>query len=131
MALTKTLIKNDHMRAMLHLVATAAADTTSIALTELLRAGRETSSGALTVTIAAAYCNVGDAVSGVTIKRGSSGTVVLDLHGASDFPGSNQIPALAIGATSSIDVTFNMPGMLILDLRKGDGFSSTQTNVGV
>jgi len=131
MAITKTLIKNEHMRAVLHLVASAAADTTSIALTEFLRAGRETSSGALNVSIAAAYCNVVDAVSGVSVKRGSSGTVVLDLHGASDFPGSNQIPALDIGRTSSIDVTFNVPGMLILDLRKGDAFSSTQTNVGV
>ena len=119
------------MKAVFHLVATAAGDNTSIALTELLRAGRETSSGALTVNIAAAYSNVGDAVSGVLIKRGSSGAIVLDLHGAGDWPGSNVFPALAIGNTSSIDVTFNVPGMLMLDLRKGDGFSSTQTNVGV
>jgi hypothetical protein len=131
MAITKTLIKNDHMRAILHMVASAAGDTTSIALTEFLRAGRETSSGALNVSIAAAYCNVADAVSGVSVRRGSSGTVVLDMHGASDFPSANQIPALDIANTSSIDVTFNMPGMLILDLRKGDAFSSTQTNVGV
>ena len=131
MAITKTLIKNDNMKAMVHLIATAAADTTSIALTDFIRPNWETSSGALTVNIAAAYSNVTDAVSGVTIKRGSSGTIVLDMHGSSEWPGSNSMPALAIGNTSSIDVIFNLPGMLILDLRKVSGYSSVLTNVGV
>lgn len=133
MALTKTLIKNDHMKAVYHLVATAGGDTTSIALTDFLRAGRESTSlsSVLTVNIAAAYANITDAVSGITIKRGSSGATVLDLHGASEYPGNNVMPAIAIGNTSSIDVTFNLPGMLMLDLRKVDGFSSTLTNVGV
>lgn len=133
MALTKTLIKNDHMKAVYHLVATAGGDTTSIALTDFLRAGRESTSlsSVLTVNIAAAYSNVTDAVSGVLIKRGASGAIVLDMHGSSEWPGANSMPALAIGNTSSIDVTFYMPGMLMLDLRKVDGFSSTLTNVGV
>jgi hypothetical protein len=131
MALTKTLIKNDNMRSVIHLTATAAADTTSIALTDFIRPNWETSSGALTVNIAAAYSNVTDAVSGILIKRGSSGTIVLDLHGSSEWPSANSMPALAIGNTSSIDVTFNVPGMLILDVRKISGYSSVLTNVGV
>ena len=36
MAVQKTIIKNDNLRAVVHLYASAAGDTTSIALTELL-----------------------------------------------------------------------------------------------
>lgn len=130
MAIQKTLIKNDRMKAVVHLVATAAGDTTSIALTEFLAAD-ETSSGALTVNIATAHCNCNTVDTGVTVRRGSGGLIALDMHGVSDFPGANNYPALAIGNTSSINVTFQVPGMLILDVRKIAGFVSPNTNVGV
>jgi hypothetical protein len=130
MAIQKTLIKNDRMKAVVHLVATAAGDTTSIALTEFLAAD-ETSSGALTVNIATAHCNCNTAQTGVTVQRGSGGLIALDMHGVSDFPSSNNYPALAIGNTSSINVTFQVPGMLILDVRKIAGYVSPNTNVGV
>jgi hypothetical protein len=57
--------------------------------------------------------------------------VVLDLHGFTEYPGSQQLPALAIDATSSIHVSFGAQGMIILDLRKIAGYDSPNYNVGV
>ena len=129
MAVTKTLIKNDRQRAVVHLVGTAAGDSSTIALTELLAAD-ETSSSSVTLraNISVAYCN-SDGSSGITIKRGS--TTVLQMFTFSEYPSANQLPSLAVGNNSSIVVTFGDPGLCILDLRKVEGYVSPNTNVGV
>jgi len=127
MAVTKTLIKNDRQRAVVHIIGTAAGDSSTVALTELLAAD-ETSSGTLRANITVAYANT-DGSSGVTISRNS--TPVLKLHTFSEYPGANQLPSIAIGNNSSIVVTFGDPGMVVLDLRKVEGFVSPNTNVGV
>lgn len=130
MAVQKTIIKNENMRAVVHLIGTEAGDSSTIALTELLNS-HQTSSGttSLTVNIANAQCNV---ASSIIIRRGNStGTIVLYMFAESEFPGGQQIPALAINNTSSIHVSWSQPGMLILDLRKIAGYESPNYNVGV
>jgi hypothetical protein len=129
MAVTKTLTKNDRQRAVVHIIGTAAGDSSTILLTDLLAAD-ETSSSSVTLraNISVAYANT-DGASGVTISRNS--TPVLKLHTFSEYPGANQLPSIAIGNNSSIVVTFGDPGMVVLDLRKVEGFVSPNTNVGV
>jgi hypothetical protein len=134
MAVQKTILKNENQRAVVHLYASAAGDTTSIALTELLNSHQTTSATtALTVNIAYAYNNIsGSANSSIIIRRGNStGTVVLTLYADSEFPGGQQLPALAISNTSSIHVTWETQGIVILDLRKVAGYDSPNYNVGV
>jgi hypothetical protein len=66
------------------------------------------------------------------VRRGnSSGTVVLDLHGFTEYPGGQQMPTIDLNNTSSIFVSFEAPGMLVLDLRKVEGYAGPNTNVGV
>jgi len=132
MAIQKNIIKNDNLRAVVHLYASAAGDSSNIVLTEFLNS-HQTSSAltALTVTIASAYSNSPAGTSTTVRRGGSSGTVVLDLHGFTEFPGSQQLPAIALAATSSIHVLFGASGMLVLDLRKVAGYDSPNYNVGV
>lgn len=134
MAVQKNVIKADHLRAVVHLWASAPGDSSTITLNELMSSD-ETSSSSVTmsVSIANAYSNSpASADSSITVRRGgSSGTVVLDLHGFTEFPGGQQLPALALGSTSDIHITFEARGMLILDLRKLAGFISPNYNVGV
>jgi hypothetical protein len=133
MAVTKTIIKADHMRAVVHLYASVPGDSSTITLAELVSTDETVSSNLLSVSIASAYSNAPTvADSSITVRRGgSSGTVVLDLHGFTEFPGNQQLPALAINSTSSIFVLFEASGMLMLDLRKLAGYNSPNTNVGV
>ena len=134
MAVQKNIIKADHMRAVVHLYASLAGDSSTITLAELVSSDQTTSATtALTVTIASAYSNApAVADSSITVRRGgSSGTVVLDLHGFTEYPGNQQLPALALNATSSIFVLFEASGMLVLDLRKIAGYDSPNYNVGV
>lgn len=134
MAVTRNIIKNDNMRAVVHMHATAAGDSSTILLTEFLNSHQTSSqTTALAVSIASAYSNSpATADSSIQVRRGgSSGTVVLDLHGFTEYPGGQQLPALAISATSSIHVLFEAPGMLVLDLRKIAGYESPNYNVGV
>jgi len=134
MAVTVNVIKNDRQRAVVHFHSTAAGDTTAVTLLSL-RAADEiaySTTSQLTISIAGAYSNSpASADSSIQVRRGSSGTVVLDLHGFTEYPGSQQLPALALGGTSSINVTFEAPGMLVLDLRKIAGYAGPDTNVGV
>lgn len=127
MAVTKTLVKNDRQRAVVHIIGTAAGDSSTIALTELLAAD-ETSSGTLRANISVAYVNTGGS-SGVTVSRNS--VPVLKLFTFSEYPGANQLPSISIGNNSSIVVTFGDAGTCILDLRKVAGYESPNTNVGV
>jgi hypothetical protein len=134
MAVQKTIIKADHMRSVVHLYGSVAGDSSTITLNELMSSDQTSSSSiALSVSIASAYSNAPAAAdSSITVRRGgSSGTVVLDLHGFTEFPGNQQLPALAMDSTSSIFVLFEASGMLILDLRKLAGFNSPNYNVGV
>lgn len=129
MAITKTLIKQNRQRAIVHLVAdTGAGESSTVVLTDLLAAD-EVSSGTLRSSIASVYCNVSDATSGIVITRG--GQEVLRMHAISEWPGMNSMPALDIRNDTAITVTFHMPGTCVLDLRKSDAFLPPNTNVGV
>lgn len=129
MAIQKTIIKNDRQKAVVHIIG-AAGDSTAIALTDLMNPD-ETSSSSLTmkVAIASVYCNAQGSSAGITITR--NGSSVLTLYGVSDYPGSNALPALEIGNTTGMLVTFGVTGTVILDLRKNEGFIPPNTNVGV
>jgi hypothetical protein len=133
MAVTTTLIKNDRQRAVIHFYASATGDSATVTLLSL-RAADEiaySTTSLLAVSIANSYNNT-PASTSITVRRGSSsGTVVLDLHGFSEYPGGQHIPALAMDSTSSIFVQFGASGMLVLDVRKIGGYAGPDTNVGV
>ena len=133
MAVTTNIIKNDRQRAVLHFYASANGDSATVTLLSL-RAADEiaySTTSLLAVSVANAYSNC-PASTSITLRRGSSsGTVVLDLHGFTEFPGGQQLPALAISSTSSIFVQFGASGMLVVDLRKIGGYAGPDTNVGV
>lgn len=135
MAVQYTVIKNDRQRAVVHFYASVPGDSATVTLLSLRRSDEIATSttSELAVSIANAYSNaptVND--SSITVRRGnSSGTVVLDLHGFTEYPGGQQLPNLDINNTSSIFVLFEASGMLMLDLRKVAGFAGPNTNVGV
>lgn len=134
MAVQRTQINNHRRKPVIHLWASAAGDSSTILLTELLMSDETSSSSvSLQANIAQAYCNVADnGTSGIIIRRGtSSGTVVLDMHGQSEYPQQLQWPALAMNNTSSIFVYWQQPGLVVLELHKVAGFIEPLTNVGV
>lgn len=134
MAVTTTIIKNDRQRAVIHMIADAPSSTASLTLLSLRKPDEIAASttSQLAVSIAAAYCNLTDAASGVAVRRGtSSGVIVLDMHAQSEYPMSNMYPAIAVSSTADIYVQFQVPGMVILDLRKIGGYAGPDTNVGV
>jgi hypothetical protein len=135
MAVTTNLIKNDRQRAVIHFYASAAGDSATVTLLSLRRPEEIafSTTSELAVSIANAYSNSpATADSSITVRRGgSSGTVILDLHGFTEYPGNQQLPALALNSTSSIFVSFEASGMLVLDLRKIAGYEGPNTNVGV
>lgn len=131
MAVTTNVIKNDRQRAVIQIIATAAGDSSTITMLSLRRSDEialSTTSN-LAANIAVAYCNVTDATSGIVVTR--NGTSVLDMRAISEYPGTNNLPAIAVNNGSSIVVSFQQPGMFILDLRKVGGFEGPNTNVGV
>lgn len=135
MAIQYNILKNDRQRAVLHFYASANNDSATVTLLSLRRAEEiafSTTSN-LAVNIASAYANSStDSNSSITVRRGnSSGTVVLDLHGFTEYPGGQQMPTIDLNNTSSIHVTFEAPGMLVLDVRKVAGYEGPNTNVGV
>lgn len=135
MAIQYNVIKNDRQRAVLHFYASANNDSATVTLLSLRRAEEiafSTTSN-LAVNIASAYANSStDSNSSITVRRGnSSGTVVLDLHGFTEYPGGQQMPTIDLNNTSSIFVSFEAPGMLVLDVRKVAGYEGPNTNVGV
>jgi len=134
MAVTTTLIKNDRQRAVIHMIADTPSSTASVTLLSLRKSDEIATSttSQLAVSIAAAYVNLTDAASGVVIRRGtSSGVVVLDMHAQSEYPMSNMYPAIAVSSTADIYVSFQVPGMVVLDVRKIGGYAGPDTNVGV
>ena len=131
MAVTTNVIKNDRQRAVVQLIASAAGDSSTITMLSLRRNDElalSTTSN-LAVNIAAASCNVTDATSGIIVTR--NGTAVLDMRSISEYPGANNLPAIAVNNGSSIVISFQQPGMFILDLRKVAGYEGPNTNVGV
>jgi hypothetical protein len=135
MAVQYNIIKNDRQRAVLHFYGSAPGDSATVTLLSL-RAADEiaySTTSELAINISNAYSNaptVSD--SSITVRRGnSSGTVILDLHGFTEYPGNQQLPSIALNNTSSIFVLFEASGMLILDLRKVAGYAGPNTNVGV
>ena len=135
MTIQYNVIKNDRQRAVLHFYASAPGDSATVTLLSLRRTDEIATSttSELAVSIASAYANGPTATdSSITVRRGSSsGTVVLDLHGFTEYPGSQQLPNLDLNNTSSIFVRFGASGMLMLDLRKVAGYAGPDTNVGV
>jgi hypothetical protein len=135
MAVQYTVVKNDRQRAVLHFYASAPGDSATVTLLSLRRAEEIafSTTSELAVSIANAYSNAPTANdSSITVRRGtSSGTVILDLHGFTEFPGGQQLPNLEMNNTSSIFVLFEASGMLMLDLRKVAGYAGPNTNVGV
>jgi len=135
MAVQQNLIKNDRQRAVIHLYGSTPGDSATVTLLSL-RAADEiaySTTSQLAVSISTAYSNAPAITdSSITVRRGSSsGTVVLDLHGFTEYPGNQQLPALALNSTSSIFVLFEASGMLVLDVRKIAGYAGPDTNVGV
>ena len=135
MAIQYNVLKNDRQRAVLHFYASANNDSATVTLLSLRRPEEiafSTTSN-LAVNIANAYANSStDSNSSITVRRGnSSGTVVLDLHGFTEYPGGQQMPTIDLNNTSSIFVSFEAPGMLVLDVRKVEGYAGPNTNVGV
>ena len=133
MAVTTNVIKNDRQRAVIHFYATTPGDSATVTLLSLRRTDEIATSttSELAVSIANAYSNCPGA-SSITVRRGtSSGTVVLDLHGFTEYPGGQQLPAIALNSTSSIFVQFGASGMMVLDVRKFAGYAAPDTNVGV
>jgi hypothetical protein len=134
MAVTSSILSSTRQRLVLHFFAGANGDSSTIQLTELRRAEEIafSTTSQLTVNIAAAYLNCTDSNSGISVRRGgSSGTVVLDMHGQSEYPGQNALGDISIANTSSIFLNFRVPGMFVVDLRKVAGYAGPDTNVGV
>ena len=135
MAVQYTVVKNDRQRAVLHFYASAPGDSATVTLLSLRRTDEiaHSTTSQLALSIASAYSNAPTANdSSITVRRGtSSGTVILDLHGFTEYPGNQQLPNLEMDNTSSIFVLFEASGMLMLDLRKVAGYAGPNTNVGV
>ena len=131
MAIQKTLIQVNRNNIFAHITG-AAGDSTTITLVDLVAAD-ETTSGTLRANIATAYVNSNDnGTSGVSVRRGSTtGTIALLMHGCSDYPSSNKLPALSLDNASSIVVSFGIGGLLVLELHKVAGYVMPDTNVGV
>ena len=125
MAVTRTIIKNHRMQHVVQLIATAAADTATITMDELSRS-EETSSTSNTRRADIQYVKFSSTGS-VTVARGSTSVLYMAGGDEIDFSGIG----LSTANGSSVVVTFNAPGMLILDLRKVAGFIEPNTNVGV
>lgn len=134
MAVTSSILNSTRQRIVLHFFAGANGDSSTIQLTELRRAEEIafSTTSQLAINIAAAYLNCTDSNSGISVRRGgSSGTVVLDMHGQSEYPGSWSLGDININNTSSIFLNFRVPGMFVIDLRKVAGYAGPDTNVGV
>jgi hypothetical protein len=135
MAVQYNIIKNERQRVVLHFYASAAGDSATVTLLSLRRAEEIafSTTSQLTVNISAAYSNIPSVNdSSILVRRGNTtGTVVLDLHGCNDYPGNPHMPSLELDNTSSIFVSFEASGLLILDLRKVNGYAGPNTNVGV
>ena len=135
MAVQFNVIKNDRQRAVVHIYGSAPGDSATITLLSLRRPDEIafSTTSELAVNITSAYSNaptVND--SSITVRRGgASGTVALDLHGFTEFPGNQQLPSIALDNTSSVFVLFEASGMLMLDLKKVAGYAGPNTNVGV
>jgi len=134
MAVQKNIIKNENMKAVVHLWGDAG-DSSTIVLNDLMNS-HQTSSSSITLTadIAYAYCNASDATtSSIKVYRGddSSGTIVLEMHGVSEYPAGMALPSIGLANNSSVHIVWETSGIIVLDLRKGRGYISPNYNVGV
>lgn len=125
MAVTRTIIKNHRMQHVVQLIATAYADAATITMDELARSD-ETSSTSITRRADIQYIKF-SSTGTATVARGSTSVLMIAGNEEIDFSGIG----LSTANGSSLVVTFNAPGMLILDLRKVAGFIEPNTNVGV
>lgn len=122
MAITKTVIQNSNSRTTIKIIGTVAADTSTITLSTDLAftAGNGTVQTASSPKVSIA--NITSSTGGsITVTRG--GTPVALMFGSFFGPDNHAHPELN---TNDIVVTFNTTGgMIILELSKIDGFSST------
>ena len=126
MAIQKSILKNTRQEYVVHLFGSAAADTTSIALTDLVRSD-ETTSGTLLANIQNfIYCCSGSGT--IALTRGVSSIAVLS--GGTDTVDYSGI-GMGIGNHTAVTVTFNTPGWIILTLHKKDGYVEPLSNKGV
>ena len=131
MAVTQTIIKNDSQRAVVHITFTIGAESSTVALADLINtANGETSSGALMVNISSIWAaNSNTNISSIIITRGTS--TVIYAAGMVEYPGSQHLPSINISNQNDILVTFNTRGTIMLDLRKVGGYVQPNRNVGV
>ena len=125
MAIQKTILKNTRQTYVVHLYASAAGDSSTITLTELVRSD-ETTSGTLTANIQSILFATND-TGVITITRGSSSVGIFNGCDYIDYSGFG----MPIGNTTAVTVSFNSPGWCIVDLHKKAGYVEPNTNVGV
>jgi len=132
MAVQKNIIKNDNMKAIVHVWGDAG-DSSTVALTDLINS-HQTTSGTLRADIAYVYCNASDATtSSIKVYRGedNTGTIALEMHGVSEYPGGYALPSIGLDNSSSVHIVWETSGMLVMDLRKNEAYVSPNYNIGV
>jgi hypothetical protein len=116
MAATKTVTKKTNKDAIVRIVATAANDTSTIDLQTDLKLTNETLGAAQKVYISAAYFST---AANVSLTRNS--VVVANYFGGGDHIDAEWV--LTDQETHDIVVTFGGAGMILLHLKKIDGYN--------
>ena len=117
MAATKTVLKNTAYDAIVRIVATAASDTSTIDLQTDLKMANETIGATQTVYISGI---AGSSSASTVVARNAVTQYVLDGNGQlleAEWASKDQ-------ATSDIDVTFGAAGMVLLHLKKVNGYNN-------
>lgn len=125
MAITKSILKNNRQQYVVHLYATANGDSSTIALTDLVRSD-ETTSGTLVANIHSIWFGTTD-TSIITVSRGSTSIGIYNGCEFVDYSGFG----MPLGSSTSITISFNGLGWMILDIHKKSGYVEPLTNVGV
>jgi hypothetical protein len=116
MAATKTVIKKTNKDAIIRIVATANSDTSTIDLQTDLKLTNETLGANQKVYVTAAFFST---ASNVSLTRNS--VVVANYFGGGDHIDSEWV--LTDQETHDIVVTFGGAGMILLHLKKIDGYN--------
>jgi membrane-associated PAP2 superfamily phosphatase len=117
MAATKTITKLTTTDSIVRIVATAAADTSTIDLQTDLKMANETLAANQSVYITAVLTSTND-----SIKLVRNAVTVADLYGSNQFLEAEW--ALTDQPTSDIVVTFAGPGTVIMHLKKVAGYNT-------
>lgn len=117
MAATKTVTKLTTTDAIVRIVATAAADTSTIDLSTDLKMTNETLATDQSVYVTAVLTSTNDSV-----KLVRNAVTVADLYGSNQFLEAEW--ALVDQSTHDIVVTFAGPGTIIMHLKKVAGYNT-------